>query len=436
MTTKFQAYQKYKNSVLAWAKKFPVDWDVVPTRSLMKTKKERVGATASDYVLLSLTLGGVIPRDLDEGSGKYPAEYDTYQMVLPNDLVMCLFDYDVTPRTVGHVTQKGIVTGAYTRLIPKSAAYSKYYYYYFLWLDTGKELLHLCTGLRNVVSKHIFWSLLNPLPPLETQKQIADFLDEKTKVIDELVAKKERLIELLREKRAALITRAVTKGLDPRAKLKPSGVEWLGDIPERWEVKKLKFIASVQASNVDKKSYEGEKEVLLCNYVDVYKNEFISSKLSFMSATATSEQVYKLGLQIDDVIITKDSETPDDIGVAAIVIEDIKNLVCGYHLYLLRAHGDDITGNYLFRFLQSRVIKGYFETRSNGVTRFGLGSYGVKNVSFPVPSLQEQKQIADFLDVETAKIDKAVALIESQIEKLKEYRSSLIYSAVTGKVKV
>ena len=223
----------------------------------------------------------------------------------------------------------------------------------------------------------------------------------------------------------------MTTKLQTYPKYKDSGVEWLGRIPAGWEVKKLKFVASVQASNVDKKSYEGEKNVLLCNYVDVYKNESVDSTLPFMNATATNKQVIELGLQVNDVLITKDSETPDDIGIPALVEETVKDLVCGYHLYLLRLLGESATGEYLFRFLQSHPVKGYFETHSNGVTRFGLGSYSVKNIFIYIPPSHEQKQIADFLDGKTKVIDELIEKKEKLIALLREKRTALITRAVT-----
>ena len=209
MTTATQTYSKYIKNGPAWFGLLPAEWNIVPMRSLFKTNKQLVTGKADQYLLLSLTTGGVKHRDLSEG-GKNPTDYETYQEFKKNDLVICLFDYDVTPRTIGYVEEDGMMTGAYTRLIPQSNTDSKYFYYLYLFLDQRKELLHQCTGLRNSISKPVFWSLQNPKPTLETQKNIASFLDEKTKIIDQLIAKKEKMIELLREKRASLIYSAVT----------------------------------------------------------------------------------------------------------------------------------------------------------------------------------------------------------------------------------
>jgi type I restriction enzyme, S subunit len=274
------------------------------------------------------------------------------------------------------------------------------------------------------------------LPPIETQRVIIGFLDRKTAKINEVITKKRKLIELLKEKRQALITHAVTKGLDPNAKLKPSGIEWLGKIPEGWEVKRLKYLSNSRVSNVDKKS-EDDTAVRLCNYIDVYKNEFITEDLDFMKATATAGQIKAFKLKPGDVIITKDSETPDDIGVPAFVkLQNTEKLVCGYHLAIITPNPDILNGYYLFRLLQSKYYRSYFEVHSNGVTRFGLDTYSIFNADILIPPLEEQKEIEIFLENATSKIDLSIGLIEEQIVILREYRQALITNAVTGKIKV
>lgn len=214
------------------------------------------------------------------------------------------------------------------------------------------------------------------------------------------------------------------------AEYKDSGVEWLGEVPEHWAVRKLKFAALALPSNVDKKSHEGEIPVYLCNYTDVYYNEEITQDLSFMKATASQAQIRKFTLKRGDTIITKDSEDPNDIAIPTYVPHDMEGVVCGYHLTLLRAE-NGLVGAYLKRLLDSHYARSVFATRANGLTRYGLSTYAIKNFVLPLPSIAEQKQIAAFLDKETAKID---ALIEKQqrlIELLEEKRQAVISHAVT-----
>ena len=268
------------------------------------------------------------------------------------------------------------------------------------------------------------------------QKQIANYLDNKIAKIDKTIENNQKLIELLEEKRVALINQVVTKGLNPDVKMKDSGIEWIGEIPEHWEIEKLKNISQVKPSNVDKKSKDNEPPVLLCNYTDVYNNEFITMNLDFMKATASYDQIRKLSLDIDDIIITKDSESADDIAVPAIVSEKLNNVVCGYHLAVIHPNTNNIYPKFLFRSLESDKINKQFEHGANGVTRFGLGTYPINNAYICMPPLNEQKQIANYLDKEISKIIKAINKIKEHTELLEEYKESLIYNVVTGKVDV
>ncbi len=273
-------------------------------------------------------------------------------------------------------------------------------------------------------------------PPLPEQRAIAAFLDRETAALDALIAKKEQLIQRLQEKRVALISRAVTKGLDPNARMKDSGVEWLGEAPEHWEVKRLKNIANVAFSNVDKHSLEGEQPVLLCNYVDVYKNEKITPAIDFMRATATKEEIKKFLLQRNDVIITKDSEEWNDIAVPAYVETNFEDVLCGYHLARVRPNASKIDGKFLFRAFQANAINYQFQIEATGITRYGIDQYAITNTIFLCPPIDEQRAIAAYLDRETEKIDALVAKIREGIARLREYRGALIAAAVTGKINV
>ena len=213
------------------------------------------------------------------------------------------------------------------------------------------------------------------------------------------------------------------------AEYKDSGMEWLGEIPKHWGVKRLKFTSTVQPSNVDKKTDEDEESVLLCNYSDVYNNAEITSKLEFMRATATQSEIEKFLIAKDQVIVTKDSETREDIAVPAYVAEDFENVLCGYHLTQIKPK--EVFGKYLFRLFQSRQFNAQFILGANGVTRFGLPQYVISNALIAVPPIEEQRSIARFLDYKTAQIDALIARKETLLKKLAEKRTALISQAVT-----
>lgn len=217
----------------------------------------------------------------------------------------------------------------------------------------------------------------------------------------------------------------------PYPRYKPSGVEWLGDVPGHWEVKRLKTAATYWVSNVDKVPAEGEVPVRLCNYTDVYHYEYIGPKMELMESTASPDEIRRFGLQVGDVLITKDSEAWDDIGVPALVVETDTDLVCGYHLAIIRAAAHVLCGPFLFRALQSSAINQQFQVAASGVTRFGLPKSAIGDAWLPVPPPPEQRAIAGFLDAQTAKLDALVAKKRALIEKLKEKRTALISRVVT-----
>ena len=211
---------------------------------------------------------------------------------------------------------------------------------------------------------------------------------------------------------------------------KDSGVQWLGPVPAHWTVERLKRFAEVLPSNVDKKSHDGETSVALCNYTDVYYNDRIVAGMAFMPATATEGQIERFTLRAGDTIITKDSETADDIAISAYVPEDLPGVVCGYHLAIVRS-GPSCVGAFLKRLFDSVYARASFAVRANGLTRMGLGVEEIMTFEVPLPPKDEQVAIAAFLDRETAKIDALVAEQERLIELLKEKRQAVISHAVT-----
>ncbi len=210
---------------------------------------------------------------------------------------------------------------------------------------------------------------------------------------------------------------------------KDSGVEWLGEIPSHWEVRKLKHIAKVRLSNVDKHSKPRETPVRLCNYTDVYYRDFIADDIDFMVATATANQISDFRLEQGDVLITKDSESPNDIAVPAYVAQSFNDVICGYHLAHIKPIY--IEGSYLFRAFQTENISSQFKISANGITRYGISKNVISDALFLIPPIEEQNRIVKFLDRKTAEIDQAIAQKQRLIELLQEQKAILINQAVT-----
>jgi type I restriction enzyme, S subunit len=208
-------------------------------------------------------------------------------------------------------------------------------------------------------------------------------------------------------------------------------LSWIKELPDSWTVKPLRAVADYSVSNVDKLAADDEIPVRLCNYTEVYNNEFITLSLNFMSATATEVEIAKFRILVDDVLITKDSESWDDIGVPALVTETSDDLLCGYHLALIRPHYREVDGRFLFRCLQAKPVRIQLELAANGVTRFGIPKSDIGGLKLPVPPLSEQRAIANLVDRETKRLDELIAAKKEMLALLLEKHRAIIARAVT-----
>ena len=202
------------------------------------------------------------------------------------------------------------------------------------------------------------------------------------------------------------------------------------ELPPGWKLEKLKFFVSIRNSNVDKTISENEEPVRLCNYTDVYYNAFITSDIHFMEGSATEGEIKRFHLRRGQVIITKDSEAWNDIGIPALVIEDMPDVLCGYHLSVFEP-GPELDGSFLAWLCRAEPLNDQFKLGANGVTRFGLGQNPMKNAFIALPPLGTQRRIARFLDEKTARIDTLIEKKRELLDRLAEKRQALITRAVT-----
>ncbi|MEX2592796.1 MAG: restriction endonuclease subunit S [Anditalea sp.] len=442
-------YDTYKSSGIEWIGEIPGHWEVMRfaylfsfSRGLGITKQDLLneGIPCVNYGEIHSKYGFTVDPELQQLKCVEEVYLETSDKSLlrRGDFVFADTSEDIEGS--GNFTcldsDTPTFAGYHTVIARHSSGNSyKFLAYYFDSLEYRNQIRSSVSGIKVYsITQGILKNSNVLLPPPSEQTAIAIYLDRKTAEIDELIADKKRLLELYEEEKTAIINQAVTKGIDPDVPMKDSGIEWLGEIPEHWEVKRLKYVADSYPSNVDKKSKEGEKDVLLCNYINVYKNDFITSELQFMKATASDSQIEKFKLKKGDVIATKDSETPDDIAVPALVREDFENVICGYHLNFIRPKL--LIGEYLFRFFQTQYTKGYFFNAANGVTRYGIGAEKFSNFPVCLLSTEEQNSIVHHIKTECSRIDIQMARTQKLIDLLTECRTALISEVVTGKVKV
>lgn len=422
----YPAYDSYKDSGVDWIGGIPKSWDHVANKRLFRLRKTQVGKRSSEYDLLSLTLRGIIKRDMDNPEGKFPAEFDTYQEVQPGDFVFCHFDVEETPRTVGLSTFDGMITGAYTVYELKAEADASFLFYFYLNADTDKKLRGLYKGLRNTIPKESFGAFKTPLPPLSEQRGIAAFLDEKCAKVDEAVRIKEEQIALLRERRQILIQQAVIRGLKPDAHMRDSGVDWIGQIPAHWEVVPLKRLFRER----NDRSTTGTETLLSLRMNEgLVPHDDVSDKPIGADALKDYKKVFAGQLVMNRMRAS--------IGIFGIVT--FSGIVSpDYAIFDIAPRA---SGDFFLQLFKTGVMGEQFRNASRGL---GTGSSGFMRlytddfgaISVALPPRTEQAAIVSHINNFSEKIGDAIQLKENQIVALKEFKSSLIDAAVTGKIKV
>ncbi len=421
---------------LPWLNEIPSNWEIKRGKLLFKKIQRDFDDKAE--VVTAFRDGQVTLRKNRRLEGFTESIKEIgYQGVQKGDLV--IHSMDGFAGAIGVSDSNGKSTPVYIVCIPQLNVNPFFYAFLLRHLALSKYIQSLAKGIRERSTDFRytdFGNLILPLPPRSEQDAIVKFLDEKVADINMYISTKHKLIELLKEQKSSIINKAVTKGIGPNIKLKDSDDKYIGAIPKSWEVRKLKFLSEVIFSNVDKHSLEEEQKIYLCNYVDVYKNDFINSSIDFMKASASELEIEKFSIKMDDIIITKDSETYEDIAKPAIVIETLKDVICGYHLAIIRCKSELIIPRFLFYLFKSVDFNKQFAIRANGITRYGLSQLTIKDAKVLIPSLIEQKGIVSLIEEKSRSIDQRISSLQHQIDLINEYKNSLIAEAVTGELKL
>lgn len=411
------------NKYSKWLGDFPDHWNVLRIKNLFQEMDSRSETGSEELLSVSHYTGVTLKRESLENEDDHLTNAESlvgYKLVQQGDLVINIML--AWNGSLGISPYNGMTSPAYCVYRIKGDNNPNYFGYLFTTNLFKAEFRRHSTGIidsRLRLYSDKFFSIFTVVPPKDEQEEIVHYIKAQKEKINLFIQKKQRFIELLKEQRQSKIDEAVD-GTD-----------------KNWLNKKLKYIAEIKFSNVDKHTIEEEIPVRLCNYVDVYKNDYITNNLEFMIATATETEIEKFTIQKGDVIITKDSEEATDIAVPTFVKEDLENVVCGYHLALIRANENEILNEYLFRKFQSSKLKAYFAIEATGVTRVGLSMGEITGVKISYPkSVEEQNKIVAHIKTETAIIDTAIAKAEREIELIREYKEAMIAEAVMGKRKL
>jgi type I restriction enzyme, S subunit len=435
----YATYDSYKDSGVDWLGEIPSDWDLIPNKHIFKLKNIKVGKKSSEYDLLSLTLKGVIKRDMENPEGKFPAEFDTYQEVKNGNFIFCMFDVQETPRTVGLSKFDGMITGAYTVFDVNENYNRDFLYYFYLNLDLDKRLKPLYRGLRNTIPKEWFLNFKTFVPSFKQQKAIANFLDDKTAQIDQAIALEQQQIEKLNEYKQIVIQNAVTKGLNPNAPMKDSGVEWIGDIPEHWNVIRFRNAFRFNKGlNITKENLNDEQGILCLNYGEIHSKygfEFIPNvhPLKFVDESYLKNNQKSL-LNDGDFVFADTSEDIEGSGNFSYI--NGQDLVfAGYHTLIAKPK-INFNSRFIAYVLDSSAFRNQVRVRVKGVKVFSITQAILKTTFIWLPTEQEQNEIVKYLDEKMQKFNNAKIAYQIQIDRLKEYKNILINQAVTGKIKI
>ncbi len=418
-------YEKYKDSGVEWLGEIPAHWEIKRGKLIFISRKE-LNSKLQCKDRLALTLNGVINRGENDSIGLNPSDFRTYQIFNSDELVFKLIDLEnVNTSRVGYVHKKGIMSSAYIRLIKHTEIYTKYFYYQYYDLYLRRIFNYLGKGVRETLSPNDLLNILIIVPPLETQNRIVEYLNLKTQQAEIFIEKQTRLVELLKEQKKAIINKAVTKGLNPDAPMKDSGIEWLGEIPAHWEVKPTKYIFQERSD----KSTDGKGTLLMMSqeYGLVKRADYHEK-----GEVAESTIGHKI-TKFNDLVFNK---LKAHLGVFFRNTNEAIGLVSSdYSVYYSK---QNISVKYYELLYRHPIFISMFIKKATGIVDGFIRLYTSNFFSIKslYPPISEQQQIVSHIESKTAKIDQAIEKAEKEISLVKEYLQSLIYQVVTGRLEI
>ena len=448
--SKFKKYERYKDSGVEWIGEIPEHWEKMSLKMLASNEKNSFvdGPFGSDLKneeyqddgIPLIQLNNIVDGKHILQNLKYISEEKAQELcrhvIYPNDIVIAKMAYPVARAArVNEEYDKYVIVADCVRLRPNITKCDVRFLVYVIncpYVRSQAEIVasgttRLRISLGSLKNLQVF------LPTLDEQKSIADYLDQKTAKIDGLIADKEKLIELLQEKRQAIISEAVTKGLNPNIRMKDSGVEWIGEIPEHWEIIPLKYITNF-ISRGNSPEYVEESSIKVINQACIYWDELKIENVKYQYDDIDFDKL-KGKLIKGDLLLN--STGTGTLGRAVVFRED-GNYMADSHVTIIRFNKMKMDEFFAFYILQTQIYQGYiYNALVTGATnQIELSRERLTATPMIVPPSTEQQEIVNFLDAKIGQIAILINEIKIQIEKLKEYRQSLISEAVTGKIDV
>jgi len=439
MIADLKPYPTMKDSGVPWLGKVPEKWEVLPALATYKPKLEK-NTGMVERTVLSLSYGRIIVKPAEKLRGLIPESFETYQIVNPGNIIVRTTDLqnDHTSLRIGHSRNRGIITSAYLCLETTDRVSNEFGYQFLNTYDLLKIIYGFGSGLRQNLDFSDIKRMPVLVPPKEEQAAIVRFLDHADRRIHRYILAKQKLIKLLEEQKQAIIHRAVTRGLDFNVRLKPSGVEWLGDMPEHWDIMLLGRCVTRIEQGWSPVAAEGELAELqwaVLTLSSVRRGTFDATAIKPISKDASVPE--EIEIHNGDFLLTR-SNTRDRVGDVCIV-ENVrpKTILCDL-IYRLRINNETTDSRFLMLQLLAPLGRGQIErdARGSSDTMPKISQRHIKSWRVLLPSLEEQRKIVENAKVGFASIDAAIDRAYREMSLLHEYRTRLIADVVTGKLDV
>lgn len=427
--------REMKDSSVYWIGDIPAEWELLPTKRFFRAEKRVVGSAVDDYERLALTMQGVIKRSKDDSEGLQPEKFEGYQILKENELVFKLIDLEnVKTSRVGLSPYTGLVSPAYI-VLTNDQRDNRFFYYWFMFMYYNEIFNQLGgAGVRSALNAKDVCALPVPAIDYEMQKKIADYLDVKCSKIDMIISKQEQIVEKLKEYKLALITDSVIKGIRTDRRYKYSGYDFIGDIPDEWDVCRLRNIGRPQNGISKGGEYFGHGFPFV-SYGDIYRNYSLPEEVEGNLDTTEEEQA-NYSVEAGDIFFTRTSETIEEVGFSCVCEKTIPHATFAGFVIRVRPFNDKLRTGFAKYYFRSNHHRKYLVKEMNLVTRASLGQDLLKSMPVLLPPKEEQDEITEYLDKKCEMIDSSIKKRESIMQKLTQYKKSIIYEVVTGKKEV
>ncbi len=433
MIADLKPYADYKDSGLQWLGQVPAHWELRPAFGAFVPIGER-NVGMREKTVLSLSYGRIVVKPAHKLHGLVPESFETYQIVNPGDIVIRTTDLqnDHTSLRVAIVRNRGIITSAYLALHVKVGVEPEFGYQFLNVWDMTKAIYGYGSGLRQGLDFSHFKRMPVALPPPAEQAAIVRFLSWATGRLERTIRAKRNVIALLIEQKQAIIHRAVTRGIDPKVPLKDSGIAWLGDIPQHWEVRRAKqlCLAIIDCKNRTPDNIDGGQ------FTVVRTTNIRRGRFSLVGSFNTDQRNYEIWTQrgaprVGDVFFTREAPVGE-----ACLVPDLQNLCMGQRMMYFRPDPAVLDSTFLLHSIYGPIVRTYLNVEVNGSTVGHLRLGQVSALPLLWCRVEEQREIVEHIARECEPLDATISRFEREIELLAEYRTQLVANTVTGKLDV